>query len=398
MGMRLHGAQREEARDMFNSRNIGRSVVVALTIMAGSVGAATADVAIGVLTPLSGKGASYGQQQKNAINMFLEKYGDLGKAGKLQLVIYDTRGDNAEAINLTRKLIDSDQVLAIVGPQFSGEAEVAFPLAVRGQTPIITPMAAKAGITAANRPWAFRFALTTEKVYGPLLDTWLKKEGVAKPIKSVVIFVDLKDAVSNFDAKTVFPPLLKERGVTVLDTISFQTGDIDFSAQITRAKALNPDGFIVSGLFSESAHVVAELRKQGLEQPVVGAIGINHPRFISVGGPATEGVFAASDFFSENPKPEVAEWAADYLKRYGDRPSNAAGEIYDTLYLMRECIERTDLTGDVSAARTKLRDCWATMKDFNAPLTGATSMDKNGDGIRIPTVLIVKDGKFVVVQ
>ena len=160
---------------------LGQSVVLALAITASSVGAATADVTIGVLTPLSGKGASYGQQQKNAIAMFLEKYGDIGgPAGKLQLVTYDTRGDNAEAINLTRKLIDSDQVLAIIGPQFSGEAEVSFPLAVRGQTPIITPMAAKAGITAANRPWAFRFALTTEKVYGPLLDAWLKKQSGLK--------------------------------------------------------------------------------------------------------------------------------------------------------------------------------------------------------------------------
>jgi branched-chain amino acid transport system substrate-binding protein len=379
---------------------LGQSVVLALAITASSVGAATADVTIGVLTPLSGKGASYGQQQKNAIAMFLEKYGDIGgPAGKLQLVTYDTRGDNAEAINLTRKLIDSDQVLAIIGPQFSGEAEVSFPLAVRGQTPIITPMAAKAGITAANRPWAFRFALTTEKVYGPLLDAWLKKQAASKPIKDVVIFVDLKDAVSNYDAKTVFPPLLKERGIKVADTISFQTGDIDFSAQVTRAKSLEPDGVIVSSLFSEAAHVVDEMRKQGMNQPVVGAIGINHPRFITVGGTATEGVFAASDFFSENPKPEVAEWAAEFVKRFGDRPSNAAGEIYDTLYLMRECIKSTGVTGNnVKEDRVKLRDCWAGLKDAEAPLTGATSMDKNGDGTRIPTVLEVKDGKFTVVQ
>ena len=76
--------------------------------------------------------------------MFLEKDGGIGgPAGKLQLVTYDTRGDNAEAIDLTRKLINSDQVLAIIGSQFSGEAEVSFPLAVRGQTPIITPMSGK---------------------------------------------------------------------------------------------------------------------------------------------------------------------------------------------------------------------------------------------------------------
>ena len=160
---------------MTTSRKMMGAAAVASTLIA--VVPARADVAIGILIPSSGKGASYGQQQQNAINMFLEKYADLGgKAGKLKLVIYDTRGENTDAINLTRKLIDSDQVVAIVGPQFSAEAEVAFPLAVRGETPMVTPMAAKAGIAAANRPWAFRFALTTENVYRPLLDIWLKKQ------------------------------------------------------------------------------------------------------------------------------------------------------------------------------------------------------------------------------
>ncbi len=216
--------------------------------------------------------------------MFMEKYADLGgKAGKLKLVIYDTRGENTDAINLTRKLIDSDQVVAIIGPQFSAEAEVAFPLAVRGETPMVTPMAAKAGIAAANRPWAFRFALTTENVYRPLLEIWLKKQQ-STPIKKVVIFMDAKDAVSSFDGKTIFPKLLKERGIEVLDTVSFQTGDIDYSAQVTRAKALNPDGFVVSALYNEAGHAVAEIRKQGMKQPIIAGVGVNDPRFIQIGG------------------------------------------------------------------------------------------------------------------
>ena len=194
---------------MTTSRKMMGAAAVASTLIA--VVPARADVAIGILIPSSGKGASYGQQQQNAINMFLEKYADLGgKAGKMKLVIYDTRGENTDAINLTRRLIDSDQVVAIVGPQFSAEAEVAFPLAVRGETPMVTPMAAKAGIAAANRPWAFRFALTTENVYRPLLEIWLKKQQ-SSPIKKVVIFMDAKDAVSSFDGKTIFPKLLNER-------------------------------------------------------------------------------------------------------------------------------------------------------------------------------------------
>ena len=380
---------------MSSTWQVRRSVVAALLATACAV-PASADVAIGVLIPSSGKGASYGQQQQNSINMFMEKFSELGgAAGKLNLVIYDTRGENTDAINLSRKLIDSDRVLAIIGPQFSAEAEVAFPLAVRGETAMVTPMAAKAGIATANRPWAFRFALTTENVYRPLLDAWLKKN----PVKKVVIFMDAKDAVSSFDGRTVFPALLKQRNIEVLDTISFQTGDIDYSGQVTRAKALNPDGIVVSALYNEAGHAVSEIRKQGMRQPIVAGVGVNDPRFIQIGGAATEGVYAASDFFAENPKPSVAAWVADYEKRYGQKPSNASGQMYDTLYLMRECIKSTGISGsDVRADRVKLRDCWTNMKDVEAPLMGATSIDKNGDGTRIPTVLEVKGPNFVVAR
>jgi hypothetical protein len=90
---------------------------------------------------------------------------------------------------------------------------------------------------------------------------------------------------------------------------------------------------------------------------------------------------------------------ADYVRRFNAKPSNAAGEMYDTLYLMRECIKDTGASGNnVQDDRVKLRDCFANMKDMDAPLMGATSIDKNGDGTRTPTVLEIHGGNFVVVQ
>ena len=97
-------------------------------------------------------------------------------------------------------------------------------------------------------------------------------------------------------ARPCFPALLKEHGIEVLDTVSFQTGDIDYSAQVTRAKALNPDGIVVSALYNEAGHAVAEIRKQGMKQPIVAGVGVNDPRFIQIGGAATEGVYGRLGF------------------------------------------------------------------------------------------------------
>src|SRR5262249_56525576 len=134
------------------------AAALALTALAGP---AAAEVKIGVLMPLSGKGASYGAHQQVAVKMFqdqLEKTAPKGEGVKL--IAYDTRGENTDAINLTRKLIGSDRVVAIVGPLFSGESEGTFPVAVQGKTPIVTPTSAKPGIAAPNRPRAFRNRLT----------------------------------------------------------------------------------------------------------------------------------------------------------------------------------------------------------------------------------------------
>lgn len=370
-------------------------VVLALCAVSALLGPAVPAAAqpkIGVLMPLSGKGASYGAHQQVAIKMFQEK-GDA-----LRLVIYDTRGENTDAINLTRKLIGSDQVVAIVGPLFSGESEVTFPVAVQGKTPIITPTSAKPGIAAANRPWAFRNALTSDKLDGALIDRWL----AAHPgIKKVVILLDTKDAVSKSDGSAVLPAALKSRGITVLDSISFQTGDIDYSAQVTKAKSLNPDGVVVAALYNEGANVVREVRKQGMTQPIVAGLGIMDPRFIELAGPAAEGVMTVNDFWVDNPDPAVARWVAEYKKRSPTPPSNAAALMYDTLDIVRNCAEKSALSGkpdDLEKDRERMRDCLARVKDYKAPITGGTTFDANGDAVRQPVVLVVRQGKFESVR
>ena len=363
-----------------------------------SVQAASADVRVGILVPLTGAGSRYGQEQRVAVDMFLEKYSDLGgAAGKLVPIIYDTRWSGTEAISLTRKLIDSDQVAVIVGPMSSGESEVAFPVANRMQTPIITPTAAKPGIAAANRPWAFRNSNTSDKLDRALLAAWLAKQ--PKPIKSVVIFVDTKDGVSNSDGAAVFPAALKKLGITVLDTISFQTGDIDFSAQVTKAKALQPDGIVLTGLYSESAHVVREMRRQGMTQPIVAEIAVMDPRFNELAGADANGIMGVTDFFAGDQNPTIAAWAQEFEKRYHKQPSNVAALMYDTLYLTRECIRQRGVAGkDLTADRTAIRDCWAQMKGAEAPLTGATTINADGETIRKPTILLIEAGRMTSVH
>ncbi len=370
-------------------------LLIATLVLGGQ--AAYADVKIGILTPLTGAGSRYGQEQRVAIDMFLEKYSDLGgAAGKLVPIIYDTRWSGTEAISLVRKLIDSDQVEVIVGPMSSTESEVALPVANRMETPIITPTAAKPGIATANRPWAFGFATTADKLDGSLVKAWHDKN---PSIKSVVILVDAKDGVSSSECTRVFPPALDKAGVKVLDTISFQTGDIDFSAQVTKASSLKPDGVVLCGLYTESAHVVKEMRRQGMTQPIVAGIAVMSDRFNALAGADANGIMSVTDFFAGNDDPAIVAWAQEYETRFKNPPTNVGALTYDTLYLTRECIRQRGVAGkDLAADRTAIRDCWTQLKDAKAPLTGANTVTPEGYAVRKATIVTIQGGKMVAMH
>lgn len=355
---------------------------------------ALADVTIGVLAPLTGRIATYGVQFAGSVKMFDELHGKLNDKEKINFVVYDTRGDATETISLTRKLVSSDNAVLIVGPLLSFEAEVAFPIAVQGKTPIVSPSSAKPGVAAANRPYGFQFASTSEKMSGQQVDKWLATAG--RPIKNVVIIMDAKDAVSRADGTLTYPQALKQRGVQVIDTISIQTNDIDYSAPVTRAKNANPDGIVITMLSPEGGNLMREIRKQGLRQPVLGNVGILDIAFLKLAGPAAEGVLIASDYH-ESRNAEVVKWASDFQAKNNVVPQNVAAQMFDTLTIARSCIVSLGVTGkpsDLQSDRDKMQKCFGGLKDFPAPITGTVSMNEKGEGLRNTQILTVSGGKF----
>jgi hypothetical protein len=248
------------------------------------------------------------------------------------------------------------------------------------------------GIERDHDTVVFAGPLTERTGVISLVKAWLDKH----PVKNVVILVDAKDGVSNSECTRIFPPALEKAGVKILDTISFQTGDIDFSAQVTKASGLTPDGVVLCGLYTESAHVVKEMRRQGMTQPIVAGIAVMSDRFNTLAGADANGVMSVTDFFAGNEDPTIAAWAKEYEMRFKNPPTNVGALTYDTLYLTRECIRQRGVAGkDLTADRTAIRDCWAQLKDAKAPLTGENTVTPEGYAIRKATIVTIQGGKMV---
>ncbi len=359
-------------------------------------------VKIGVLTGLTGKGADWGKKQKVALEIAEKEINQGGgiNGNPVKFIICDTGGENQQAVILTRKLATEDKVLAILGPYFSGEAEVAFPQANELKLPIISATSAKPGISAANRPWAFRNSMTDDKMLKVALPLFLKKY----PVKNIAVVTDMKDAISkSFGTKTLPAALKATPGLVMLkegQPVTYNTGDTDFSAQVSALKQLKPEAIGVGGLYQEIASLAREMKRQGMNIPALGNVGMYSEALIEQGGDAVEGWVALSNFWPTSPDPKVQEFNAKFKTAaqaagLGPTPDTFAVSMYDTALITAELIRKNKLTAQspLEEARAAIRDGWAGVKDYPGVM-GKTSIDGAGDGIKEVYTLIVKDGKW----
>jgi branched-chain amino acid transport system substrate-binding protein len=208
--------------------------------------------------------------------------------------------------------------------------------------------------------------------------------------------------VTETYGKVVAPAILKKYGVQILESIDFLTEDVDFSAQITRVKAANPDGIVLAGEHHIAANIAREVRKQGLKQPFIGDVFINSSDFIRLGGPSVEGTYTVTTFWEGNPDPKVQTFVRNFMEKHKQdhgkdaNPAEVGSGMYDTCYITRFLVGKMGISGkpeDLQKDREKIRDGWATLKDFIG-VQGKTSIDKNGDSLKEYYTLVVKGGKW----
>ena len=375
-------------------------LVSALLLVGPSQAGSKGDVVkVGLIVPLAGPAVSWGQHSLIGAEIARDEINAAGGIGgvPLKLIIYDTASKSDQAIALAKKAAEQDQVLIILGPILSSAAAVVFPVINRLQIPTVCPTSAQPGLSAQNRPWAFRNNLTSDKTLGPALKKWVENHN----IKKVAILYDSSDGVSTGEGVQVFPSVLKQLGAEVVDSLTVQKNDIDFSAHITRIKGTAADGVAIAAQAEQAANIVREMRRQGLKLPVMTGVECANPLFIKAGQSAVEGVYTSSATWADSPDPRVQKFTSEFMKRKsGEKPNSGAFKSYDSVYIIKEIIEKNGVSnapGDLAKDRDRLREGWKNVKDYPG-ISGVTSINAEGDGESIPTVLEVKGGRWVEVK
>jgi branched-chain amino acid transport system substrate-binding protein len=169
----------------------------------------------------------------------------------------------------------------------------------------------------------------------------------------------------------------------------YNTGDQDFSAQLTNIKGSNPDVIFAPGNFTESALIIKQARQLGITTPIIGADTWETPEFIDIGQDAVEGAVFSTFFATETPITEESKVFLDADRaEYNKEPSAVTALSYDAYLVILDAIERANSTDPV-----KIRDEIAKTKDFPGA-AGVITIDENNNAVKDAVLKVVKDGKF----
>ena len=359
----------------------------------GTAGAAD-EILIGNVSCLTGTAAQYGISTYEGLEVAMEEInaagGILGR--KIQILKGDDSADPRQAINVVQKFITKDNVLLIIGAELTGTTRVTAPISNSAGMVQFTASATGAGLTD-NMPFVFRNALPEAYAIPFVVQAAKKKFNVGS-----VIIITSYNLDYSVDLTKIYEKALSAVAIRVQDKISYAEGDIDFSAQVSKLKALKPEAVVMTGYYQESAQLMIEMRKQGIQCPILGSNGFNDPKILELAGKAMEGSIWASGFFPDNPDPKVRRFVAKVQEKYKKKPNQFHAQAYDALWVIAEAIKRAGVTENTPANRIKIRDALATTTNFPGVSGTHTFRPGKGDAEKSVFVLTLKDGKYALLD
>ncbi|GHV84267.1 branched-chain amino acid ABC transporter substrate-binding protein [Spirochaetia bacterium] len=347
-------------------------------------------IKIGVFEPLTGANAGGGAIELEGIRLANQLTPTVevdGKTYKVELVIADNKSDKVEAATAVERLITRDKVNVILGSWGSSLSIAGGAIAQDRKIPVIGLSCTNPLVTAGN-DFYFRVCFID-----PFQGTVMAKYAFSDlKAKTTVIVQEISNDYSVGLAKFYSDEFLRLTGnpKAILTTINYNTGDQDFSAQVTQIKNLNPDVIFAPGNFTESALVIRAARDLGIKTPFLGGDTYETNEFIDVGQDRVEGTTFSTFFDAAGATDGIAKIFVDeYRKQYNKEPAAVTALGFDGYRLALDAIKRANSTNP-----QKIRDELAQTIGFEGA-AGIVTLDKNGDATKSAFIKTVNGGKFI---
>lgn len=354
---------------------------------------------IGAILAVTGPASFLGEPEKNTAIMLMDQ---INKAGginghPLEIIVEDSKSMEADAVLSAKKLMEKDNVIAIIGPSTTGESMALVPIMNNAKTPLIS-CAAGAGITmpVEDRYWIFKTpqydVSAVEAIY-----THMKNNKIAK-IGIVTISTGFGDAGRKalLDKAAAF-------GITVVTDERYGPKDSDMTTQLTKIKASGVQAVINWSVGPGQVVVTKNWADLKMGIPLYQSHGWGSKKNIELAGKAAEGVIAplgrlvVLDKLSDKhpQKALLKKYESDYKERFKSEPGTFGGHAYDAVMMVVEALKK------VGPDKAKVRDYIET-KITKWPGTGGifnmSAKDHCGLDMSAFEMVVVKNGDWEILK
>ncbi len=339
------------------------------------------NIKIGVVLPLSGDIAIYGDSVKNAVLLAVE---NSGIKDKVQLVIEDDNScDKNSDVSIAQKFVNIDKVNAVIGPMCSSATLATLPVTDPAKIIMVSPTSTSKIITKSGYNFFFR-TMESDSAKAILAANFAYGKGYRK---AALIFDIAND--SFLQQKQDIKETFTAAGGAIVEEESFRTKDVDFRSQLTKIKNSGADIVIVGGFPTESALVIKQARELGINLQIMGAgAETGTPELITLAGSAAEGFIFPTSEASTNK--EHSDFINAYKAKFGEDPQGyGSAEGYDAAMLLVKAIQNSDGTGE------SIKDNFYNLGQNYMGASGTITFDNNGDVKKPMLMNIVKNGQFV---
>jgi branched-chain amino acid transport system substrate-binding protein len=371
-------------------RGAARATAAALSLLLGFGCSAQKDgggkdgIVVGHVASMTGDTATFGRSADQGIRMAVDEInaagGVLGKP--IVVVTEDDRSVTEEARTAAQKLIQRDQVKALLGEVASSRSLAAAPEAQRAKVPMISPGSTNPKVTEVG-DYVFR-ACFIDPFQGAVMAQFAANELKAKRL---AILFDFKQDYSVGLAE-FFRDTVKKNGGEIVADERYTSGDIEFRAQLTTIRAAKPDAIFVPGYYTELGLIAKQARELGIDVPLLGGDGWDSEKTLEIGGDAVNGYFFSTHYAADSDNPRVQEFVKRFTEKYGATPDAMAALGYDTAGILADGLKRAGSTDG-----PKLRDALAATSNYNG-VTGKISIDPARNARKDAVVLKIEGGKF----
>lgn len=375
------------------TKKIALLITVAMTVglftgcassSSSSAGGAGGEIKIGSIMSLTGPVSSYGKSGQNGIQLLEEQVNAAGgiNGKKIKFIFGDDEGKPDTAITVGTKLISSDKVVAIVGPLISSACNAFGPIATQSKIPMVTGTGTNPDITTKGGEYVFRTCFI-DPFQGGVLATYASGDLKAK--KAAILYDNGNDYSKGL--ADYFEKGFIAAGGTIVDKETYATNDKDFSAQLTKIKAKNPDVLLLPDYYQTVGNIAKQARSIGIDVPLLGGDGWDSSKLFEVGGTAVNNSYVSDHYAVDDTATAVVQFQKDYKAKFNGVPDAMAVLNYDAAKILVDAIK--------AAGKTDGPSILSALKKTNADVvSGKVTFNSNRDAVKSAVILKVDGGKF----